>query len=479
MYWKKSLLLVLLCCASIVQAATVSNIRYNRMPQKVQLVLDTDAAIPFQQFSLANPPRIVLDFKNVQRSGRAGLVVNEGAVAGVRSGMRDPNTLRVVIDLIATAKANIYTLPPDRQGGNRIVVDVYDFESNPALTLTSIDESMPNVIFAGAALEDQGAAHVPIASVSQGPIARPVETPNPLPPRATQTVIATPATTPIPRQESPVPVVKTTVPTAEAVTIEREVASNGLVQRKVEVKTAPIVNKRDILVCIDAGHGGKDPGAVNETLGVREKDLVLAIAKRLQRQLDTMPGYKVMMTRNNDTFIPLRERTNLCRRAKGDLFVSIHADAVERSEPSGSSVYILSTKGATSQLARYLANSENAVDLKWGVDVEKYDDDIQEALLNIQQEATLESSNVLASKTLSELAKIGKVHKSRVERANFTVLRSPEIPSMLVETAFISNLSDAKLLASQAYQEKLARAIAGSIDAYFREHLPQHMLLAR
>lgn len=463
MYWKKSLLLVLLCCASIVQAATVSNIRYNRMPQKVQLVLDTDAAISFQQFSLANPPRIVLDFKNVHRSGRAGLVVNEGAVAGVRSGMRDPNTLRVVIDLIATAKANIYTLPPDRQGGNRIVVDVYDFESNPALTLTSIDESMPNVIFAGAALEDQGSNTAAITQANQNPIAR--VAPNQNTQHNAVAAALPPATIAASAQTT--------------VTIEREVTSNGLVQRKVEVSTPPLINKRDIVVCIDAGHGGKDPGAINQTLNLREKDLVLAISKRLQRQLDTMPGYRVVMTRNNDIFIPLRERTNICRRAKGDLFVSIHADAVERSEPSGSSVYILSTTGATSQLARYLANSENAVDLKWGVDVEKYDDDIQAALLNIQQEATLESSNILASKTISELGKIGKVHKRHVERANFTVLRSPEIPSMLVETAFISNLSDAKLLASQAYQEKLARAIAGSIDAYFREHLPQHMLLAR
>ncbi|SUO92007.1 N-acetylmuramoyl-L-alanine amidase [Suttonella indologenes] len=463
MYWKKPLLLVLLCCASIVQAATVSNIRYNRMPQKVQLVLDTDAAIPFQQFSLANPPRIVLDFKNVHRSGRAGLVVNEGAVAGVRSGMRDPNTLRVVIDLIATAKANIYTLPPDRQDGNRIVVDVYDFESNPALTLTSIDESMPNVIFSGAALEDQGSSATANTQANQNPIARVAPNHN-----AQHNAVA-----------AALPPATIAAPAQTTVTIEREVTSNGLVQRKVEVSTPPLINKRDIVVCIDAGHGGKDPGAINQTLNLREKDLVLAISKRLQRQLDTMPGYRVVMTRNNDIFIPLRERTNICRRAKGDLFVSIHADAVERSEPSGSSVYILSTTGATSQLARYLANSENAVDLKWGVDVEKYDDDIQAALLNIQQEATLESSNILASKTISELGKIGKVHKRHVERANFTVLRSPEIPSMLVETAFISNLSDAKLLASQAYQEKLARAIAGSIDAYFREHLPQHMLLAR
>lgn len=443
MFCKKAFLSILCCCMSLVQAAEITDIRYNRMPQKVQLVLDTDSAIPFQQFSLANPPRIVLDFPQVQRRGRAGLVINEGAVAGIRSGQRDANTLRVVIDLIATAKANIYTLPPDGQNGNRIVVDIYDFENNPALTLTSIDESMPNVMFAGGALEDQQ---------GQGWI----------------------------EERAPMPVAVKPAPAVPASrTIEREVASNGIVQRKVEVNTPPLANKRNILVCIDAGHGGKDSGAVNSTLGLLEKDVVLAIAKRVQRQLDTMPGYQVVMTRKSDVFIPLRDRTSICRRANGDLFVSIHADSVESSEPSGSSVYILSTKGASSQLARYLADSENAVDLKWGVDVAKYDDDIQEALLNIQQEATLESSNALANKTILELSKIGKTHKSRVERANFVVLRSPEIPSMLVETAFISNLSDAKLLASQAYQEKLARAIAGSIDAYFREHLPQHMLLAR
>lgn len=237
------------------------------------------------------------------------------------------------------------------------------------------------------------------------------------------------------------------------------------------------VSKRDIIVAIDPGHGGKDPGAHSSTTGLLEKDAVLQIGLKLKQQIDAKRGFRAVMTRDKDIFIPLRQRMEIARRHGADLFVSVHADAVESAAPKGSSVYILSTRGASSQLAKYLANKENAVDLKWGVDVSKYDNEIQQALLNIQQEATLESSDVLARQTLKELARIGNVHKANVERANFVVLRSPEIPSMLVETAFISNPDEARLLASPAYQQKLAQGIANGIEKYFEEHLPQHMLL--
>lgn len=446
--------LIFAFAVSLVQAAVLEDIRFNRLDNKVQLVLDMDSATTFQQFSLADPPRIVLDFPDSQRRGRAGIEINQGSVASIRTGYRTQDKLRVVVDLINVAKANIYTLVPQDGRGNRIVVDVYDDNWDPALTLTSLNGGqMPFVVFAGTALEDQ-ASYNPGISRENDALA----------------VLNPPS-------DFQVAPIQTIAPASPPLTVERQISPSGEVEGKITINRPVIAVKRDIVVCVDPGHGGKDPGAHSTVTGAREKDAVLAIGKRLRTHLNTMPGYRVVMTRDSDTFIPLYQRPAKCRDAGGDLFVSIHADAVESQQPSGSSVYILSTRGASSQLAKYLAKKENAVDLKWGVDVSKYDNDIQQALLNIQQEATLESSHILAQETIVELGKIGNVHKSGVERANFVVLRSPEIPSMLVETAFISNPSEARLLATASYQDKLARGIAAGIDRYFREHLPQHMLL--
>lgn len=413
-------------------ALTLENVRSNRLPDKVQIVLDVSSPSEFQQFSLAEPPRIVLDFPRSKRGGRAGLKVNQGAVGAVRTGYRDQDKVRVVIDLNYVAKANIYTLKPEAGRGNRIVIDVYDQNIAPALTLESLQgEQSPFVVFAGGPLPSE--SHIPTRL-------QPEDRTNLL-------------------------------------TIEREVSPTGRVKVQKTLPTPATVKQRDIIVAIDPGHGGRDPGAHSRATGLKEKDAVLAIGKKLKQHLDAKRGFRAVMTRDRDIFIPLRQRMEIARKHGADLFVSVHADAVESSTPKGSSVYILSTRGASSQLAKYLANKENAVDLKWGVDVSKYDNEIQQALLNIQQEATLESSDVLARQTLRELSKVGKLHKSSVERANFVVLRSPEIPSMLVETAFISNPEEARLLASPVYQDKLAKGIANGIEKYFEEHLPQHMLL--
>ena len=465
--WRNPLVGVfLLLFTTLVQATVLEGIRYHRMENRVQLVLDLDAPTSFNQFSLADPPRIVLDLPATRRRGRAGIEIDKGAVRSIRTGYRNEDTLRVVIDLRYVAKANIYTLQAAQGRKDRIVVDVYDGEDDPALTLTSLSGGqMPFVLFAGSALEGSPAYRkkaetvmIPgqVSSEAKGKIHMPQgETGN-----------------------TPMPFPLLSTPDRE-LTVERQISSAGTVEKKRTTHKPVLTKKRDITICIDPGHGGKDPGAQSTVTGAREKDVVLAVGKRLRKILEAVPGYRVKMTRERDIFIPLYERSRICRRASGDLFISIHADAVKSQQPTGASVYILSTRGASSQLAKYLANSENAVDLKWGVDVSKYDDDIQEALLNIQQEATLGSSDSLAKQMLTALEKIGNIHKSRVERANFVVLRSPEIPSVLVETGFISNPHEARLLVKPSYQDKIARAIAIGIRNYFREHLPQSMLLER
>lgn len=435
-------LLFFLCFYTNAVAVTVKNLRYNYMPEKIQLVLDLNAPTTFEQFSLPNPPRIVLDIPDAVRAGRAGITVNKGAVKRIRTGFRSKMNLRVVIDLNYVAKANIYTLQPEAGRDFRIVIDVYDYATDPALTLESLDDAQsPYVIFGGGPLHPSAVQKPLFSTQSVLPSAR----------RANTSVL-----------------------------FGNQVSAAGIVKKQNTVSAAlPLATKKNIIIAIDPGHGGKDPGAISVATGLREKDVVLQIAKKLKRKIDEKKGFKAILTRDRDIFIPLPQRAAIARRHGADLFVSIHADAVESNEPSGSSVYILSVKGASSQLAKYLEQTENAVDLRWGVDVKKYNSDVKKALLNIQQEATLESSFILADRTLKELKRVGRVHKNKVERANFVVLRSPEIPSMLVETAFISNPNEARKLASSGYQEELALGIANGIFHYFEEHLPQHMLLGQ
>lgn len=457
---KIGLFLLLMGLANLAKAAVLEAIRYNRQEGKMQLVLDMSAQTAFQHFELGTPPRIVLDLPDTQHKNLDNLNLNIGAVIGVRVGYKTPEILRVVIDLNDNAKNNVYVLPPEAGKKDRIVVDIFD-TGKKASTQTA----------SNAPQTSKPATTPPAPSLSLTSLDEPT-TPAPItnasPPKAViQTPTVSTSTTPAKAQTT----------TASTASVSNHTSSKTPEKTSVATvsKRAPI-RKRDIVVCIDPGHGGKDPGASNKATGALEKNVVLAIGKRLRTKLLARKGYKVVMTRDSDIFIPLHQRPQKCRKAGGDLFVSIHADAVENTVAKGSSVYILSTRGASSQLAKYLEKSENSVDIKWGVDVSRYDDDIQSALFNIQQEATLESSNVLARETLAELAKVGNVHKKNVERANFAVLRSPEIPSMLVETAFISNPSEAKLLMKASYQEQLATGIANGIERFFNEHLPKHMI---
>jgi len=536
----RNLLLILLGCSffcypSSAWAVVLQDVRYNRLPDKIQLVLDLDRPTIFQDSRPAGPPRIVLDIPDASRSGRAGITIGAGAVNSIRTGFSTETTLRVVIDLRYTAKANIYTMPPEGNRGNRIVIDIYDNLAAPALTLESLESEAqpPYVVFAGAALEnmhDNGISinnSMSIGNVPPSPGGGQVAIQPPPPPRSSGVPVAIdapprstgvpvainapPRSTGVPvaidappRNSAPPPFLQnaplptfpqdrvassktvTQVPPPRplesrpaTVTVERKISATGKVEKQSNIIAPASISKKTIVVAIDPGHGGKDTGAVNPGSGLREKDVVLQIAHRLKQHINSKKGFSAFLTRSDDTYIPLPERPGSARRRGADLFISIHADAVENSAPSGSSVYILSTKGATTAIGKYLERTENSVDLRWGVDVSKYDDDIQQALLGMQQEATIESSYILAQKTLNELGRIGKVHKGQVQRANFVVLRSPDIPSMLVETAFISNPDEARKLASPAYQEQLAQGIANGVVSYYKEHLPQHMLLGK
>lgn len=223
---------------------------------------------------------------------------------------------------------------------------------------------------------------------------------------------------------------------------------------------------RDIIIAVDAGHGGEDPGAIGKSR-TREKDVVLAIARELKKSIDARPGMKAVLTRNGDYFVPLRARYEKARQNRADLFVSVHADAFRKRSVSGSSVFVLSRKGASSEYARFLAASENSADLVGGVTLGDKDDMLASVLLDLSQSATMEASGAVADSVFASLDGMGKMHKRHVEHANFMVLKSPDVPSVLVETAFISNPAEEKRLKDPAWQRKIARTIADGVQDYF------------
>lgn len=247
--------------------------------------------------------------------------------------------------------------------------------------------------------------------------------------------------------------------------------------KPVRAEHAPVDAGRDVIVAIDAGHGGDDPGAIGRG-GTQEKVVVLKIAQALARRIDAEPGMKALLTRSDDRRIDLRERFSKARRAGADIFISVHADANPKSNVTGSSVYVLNERGSSSE-ARFLAQQENAAELKGGISLGDKDKVTASVLMDLSQGATVDHSAKAAERVLAQLDRVGTVRKTQVQSANFMVLKSPDIPSILVETAFISNPSEEKKLASASHQQAVADAIFKGVLDYFRQSPPDGTLFAR
>jgi N-acetylmuramoyl-L-alanine amidase len=239
----------------------------------------------------------------------------------------------------------------------------------------------------------------------------------------------------------------------------------------VRIEHAPIDTGRDVVIAVDAGHGGQDPGATGH-YGTHEKDVVLAIARSLARRINAESGMRAVLTRDRDTFVMLRDRIRVARLAKADLFVSVHADSIHDPDVSGSSVYVLSERGATDESARWLAERENAADLMGGVRLSDKDTTLASVLLDLSQSANISTSTVAAEGVLSALEGVGEVRKPHVQQAGFVVLKSPDIPSMLIETAYISNPAEERRLRTDVHQGKLADAIFTGLRGYFERYPP-------
>jgi len=379
MYRPIALFLLLLMSLSLqAQQMVIRDTRMRTMVDHTRLVLEATAPVPHKIFFLERPHRLVIDIPDARLGDKLPTVkADEPLLSGIRSGIRDGDDLRLVLDLKQKIRAKSFSLRPDRQFGHRLVVD--------------------------------------LALVGRGTIGR-----------------------------------KT---------------GAGKSQRDRRDRY------RDVVVAIDAGHGGVDPGAIG-VAGTREKDVTLRIARALAWMMKKEPGIRPVLIRDGDYFLHLRQRIHRARKRKADLFLSIHADAFRDRRVRGSSVYILSHRGASSEAAKWLADKENSADLIVGVDLKENDPMLATVLLDMTQGATLEHSNLAASWVLANLRKVGTVHKEQVQKAGFVVLKAPDIPSMLIETAFISNPEEEKRLRSKAHRVRLATAILGGVKSYFASHSP-------
>jgi len=370
-------------------------------------------------FFVEDPQRLVLDLEGVDLGPELKALPDKVGsddpyIKAVRVGVNRPNVVRVVFDLRTAVKPSVFPLAPAGEYKHRLVLDLYpEKPADPLLAL----------------VEPRGD---PIREMAQAPVLE----------SAPEPMAAAPA----------LPVVKLTPASPAAVAAKPKV-------------------DRLVIVAIDAGHGGEDPGARGKG-GTREKNVTLAIARRLKARIDQEPNMRAVMVRDGDYFIPLADRVAKSRRVRADLFVSIHADAWVRPDARGSSVFALSERGATSTAARLLAQRENQSDLIGGVNLGVKDPVLARTLLDLSLTATINDSLKLGKAVLTELGDVNPLHKEQVEQAGFAVLKAPDVPSILVETAFISNPDEERRLKDSAYQDRIAGAILGGIKRYLSQNPP-------
>ena len=383
---------LLVSCPLLTWAASIENIRIWPAPDNTRLVFDTSAAVTFEEITLDNPDRLVIDIDRSTLATSLVLDFTNSPIRSIRSSQRSDNKLRLVLDLAYKTNHKIFTLVPNSSYGHRLVVDLSNYKKPPVKLAT-------------------------------GAVVQPSQ----------------PKTTAL--------------------------SSLDLLD-----------SQRDILIAIDAGHGGEDPGALGPRFGgkkLQEKRVVLSIAKYLEALLKKEPGFEPLLTRTGDYYISLRGRTNKARKAKADLFISIHADAFKNGKAKGASVWILSSRGASSEMGRWLAQKENDADQIGGIggiSLEDKEDDVVMTLIDMSMNYSQAIGKGVAQQVLGNIGKIAKLHKRHVEKAGFVVLKSPDVPSILVETGFISNPGEAAKLRTKKYQKQMAKAIFKGLRSYFYSH---------
>ena len=431
-------LLVAALCWNLANASEIKQLRIDTgaTGTRAELLLDREGA--YKLIDLRNPDRLVVDFPASRVRRGLSLPKATGVVKAVRSGQPEPGTVRIVFDLAGSVAVLKPRIEQSAEGPRLVLEWPGDGE---AASAAAVAAALPS-------------ATDPIADIA----------------KAAADVPAAPAQTQVATTT-----IATGVPTRIATGKPEPVPASPQVEEPIPAPRRPMQpGMRPLVIAIDAGHGGQDPGAIGPN-GNREKNVTLAIARELARQVNATPGMKAYLTRDTDVFIPLNRRAVRARGAKADIFVSIHADAAENREATGSSVYVLSTRGASSQRARWLADKENAADLIGGVKLAS-GDTLKSVLLDLTQSGQMKASSDAANHVLGSLGSVGKTR--RVEHANFAVLRTSDVPAMLVETGFISNPGEESRLADRDYQRSLASAILDGVDAYFSRQPPPGTLYA-
>ena len=451
---------LLLGVQHIARGATIVAVRVWPSKDYTRLTIESDGEIKAKQFFIADPPRLAVDIEGIDlipalRELVAKVKSDDPNISGIRVGQNAPGVVRLVMDLKQPMLPQVFTLPPVAAYQYRLVFDLYPAQpADPleALIAERLADKSPSL----------APAPIPAPAPTQ---AKPA--PDPLGELMAQqsgkrpsapAMVAQPAPSPAPPAGRPGISKPTPAPPTPPVLAAAPAAPEGKTDRLV-------------IVALDPGHGGEDPGAVGPG-GTREKDVVLQIALRLRDRINQQPNMRAYLTRDSDFFVPLHIRVQKARKVQADLFISIHADAFFTARPQGASVFALSDKGASSSAARWMADKENSADLVGGLNVKAKDEQVQKALLDMSTTAQINDSLKLGSAMLGEIGSVGKLHKPRVEQAGFAVLKAPDIPSVLVETAFISNPDEEAKLRSEDYQVQLADALMRGINRYFARNPP-------
>jgi len=431
-------------------AAQIMAVRVWPAPDYTRVTLENDSELKTQHFLVPDPPRLVVDIdglglNNTLKSLVAKIEPNDPYIKQVRVGQNRPNVVRLVFDLKEEIKPEVFTLAPVAGYQHRLIFDLY-----PTKPVDPI-----------AALIEKGDWFNEQSATAAAPNSANPASPLPAAPPA-QTEAGTDA---IAKLESEMSGLNGTPPPQPV----QPTPSKG--EPKPAAPSAAQKVVRMVTIALDPGHGGEDPGAIGAS-GAREKDIVLAVAKRLKAKLEQLPNTRVMLTRDGDYFVPLGQRVQKARKVQADLFVSIHADAWISPTARGSSVFVLSEKGASSSAARWLANDQNKADLIGGANFAVQDKQIASVLFDLSTTAQINDSLKLGKAVLTEIGGINRLHKASVEQAGFAVLKAPDIPSILVETAFISNPDEEAKLKDDGYQNQLADAITKGIKRYFADNPP-------
>jgi len=417
--------LIFLGPSQIAWGAKLMAVRIWPAEDYTRVTLESDQALRVSHQLLTNPHRLVVDVEGLELNNTIKELVakvnsNDPYIAQVRVGQFQPKVVRLVFDLKESIQPQLFTLDPVGSYQNRLVFDLYPTVANDPL-MELVRQSAKKE----AALD----ADDPIGAIA--------------------------------RRESQ---------KAEANKSNKlnEIAKPD---GKTDNKATKPSYRRLLTIAIDPGHGGEDPGAIGKR-GSQEKDIVLAISRRLKQRIEAEPDMHSYLTRDGDYFVPLHVRVNKARRVQADLFVSIHADAFIKPNARGASVFALSQQGATSTAARWLANKENGADLIGGLNIKTQDKQVAQLLLDMSTTAQIKDSLKLGDAVLKQIGGFAKLHKSQVEQASFAVLKAPDVPSILIETAFISNPEEESRLNDHEYQEQIAQAILKGIRSYFAKNPP-------